>query len=270
MKQFNNANYSLDFNIFRKETFTGLGMNFHSHTSFKYKLNNIRTLLHRAYALCTSWRNFHQELEFLTGFFKNNAYPEHVVFNIINKFLNLKCSNNNIKTVKAEAKKMVMYQKIPFINDSTSGFIRAEMKKIIDKFYPQIDFRPVFYNPFTIKGLTNHKEKLPDSLCSGVCYIYKCGACSATYIGSSIKCLQTRAFEHFGRSPRTGNLLVKPLQSKVREHIFNCESNFTLDNFKILSSHSDQTLLRIAESLEICFSKPNLNVDTSSFPLHLV
>ena len=144
------------------------------------------------------------------------------------------------------------------------------MKRLMDKFYPHIDFRPVFFNNFSIKGLLSHKEKLPDGLCSGVCYNYTCDACSATYIGSTIKCLKTRADEHFGRSSRTGNLLVRPLQSKVREHIFSCNSVLSLDDFKILSSFNDHIQLRIAESLEIHFRKPNINGDLSSFPLLLV
>ena len=48
IKNFNTNGFTLDLDIFRKKTFTGLGMNFHSHTSLKYKLNNVRTLLHRA------------------------------------------------------------------------------------------------------------------------------------------------------------------------------------------------------------------------------
>ena len=68
-KHFNAESISLDFSIFRKKTFTGLGMNFHSHTCFRYKLNNIRTLLHRAYALCNSWMSLQTEFEFLISFF---------------------------------------------------------------------------------------------------------------------------------------------------------------------------------------------------------
>ena len=244
-------------------------MNFHSHTCFKYKLNNIRTLLHRAYTLCSSWISLHREVEFLIEFFKKNAYPEHIVFNIINKFLDKKC-NNVVKPVKAEAEKLIMYQNIPYINDQCSKFLRQETRKIIDKFYPHIDFRLVFFNSFTIKGLLNHKEKLPDGLCSGVCYIFKCGACSATYIGSTVKCLRTRANEHLGRSSRTGSLLVKPLQSKVRDHIFTCTARADENNFKVLNSFNEQTLLRIAESLEIHYKKPDLNSETSSFPLLLL
>ena len=160
-----------------------------------------------------------------------------------------------------------MYHKIPYINDICSTYMRKEIKKITERFYAHIDFRPVFFNPFTIKGLLSHKERLPNGLRSGICYIYQCSACSATYVGSSIRCLRTRADEHFGRSSRTGNLLVRPVQSKVRDHIFSCESGFSLEDFKILDSCNEQLLLRMSESLEIHFRKPTINSDSSSFPL---
>ena len=244
-------------------------MNFHSHTSFNYKLNNIRTLVHRAYTLCSSWVSIDLELRFLINYFKDNAYPENIIFKIINKFL-ITQYETKTKTNPIQVEKMVIYQKIPYINDICSSFIKKELQKTIERFYPQIDLKTVFFNAFTVQSLLSHKEKLPSALCSGVCYNYKCGACGATYVGSTIKCLRSRVEEHFGRSSRTGSLLARPLQSKVREHIFNCTVGYKTDDFTVLSSFSDNILLRIAESIEISFRKPNLNCDSSSFPLFLL
>ena len=47
-------------------------MNFHSYTFTNFKLNNIKTLLHRAYSLCSSWDEFHEEVTFLSQYFKEN------------------------------------------------------------------------------------------------------------------------------------------------------------------------------------------------------
>ena len=41
----------LDFSIFRKPTFTGLGISFLSECFAQYKINSIRTLVQRAYNL---------------------------------------------------------------------------------------------------------------------------------------------------------------------------------------------------------------------------
>ena len=125
-------------------------------------------------------------------------------------------------------------------------------------------------NNLTIQGLTSHKEKLPVGLSSGIVYLFQCGACSATYIGHSKKCLLTRAHEHLGRSSRTGSLLVRPPQSSIRDHLERCGLGGSIENFKVLGSFNNQILLRILESLEIYFRKPSLNIDGSSFPLQIV
>ena len=128
----------------------------------------------------------------------------------------------------------------------------------------------VFCNPNTIQGLTKHKEKLPGTLQSGVCYSYECDDCHAIYIGSSIRALRTRANEHFGRSSRSGNILTNPTASSIREHFISCKSKMSMDDFKVLETHSDPLALRIAESILIAESKPTLNQDLSAFPLMLI
>ena len=266
-KSGNNGN-EFNLGIFRKATFTGLGMNFHSHTYINFKLNNIRTLLYRAYSLCNTWQLFHEEIQFLMNFFKSNAYPENIIFKIINKFLWKKTENPPPQ--KSEAKKCIFYHKLPFINNIMTSHIKKDLQRIVSRYFPQIDFRPVFFNNFTIRTILNHKERLPDALLSDICYSYLCGACGATYVGSSKRCLFTRAYEHFGKSNRTGNWLAKPTPSSIREHLITCRFTTSLENFKIISSFSNNILLRIAESLEIKFRKPLLNSDASAQPLLLV
>ena len=48
--------------IFRKSTFTGLGMNFFSHCSYSFKINSCKTLIHRAFSLFSNWLTFHKEI----------------------------------------------------------------------------------------------------------------------------------------------------------------------------------------------------------------
>jgi hypothetical protein len=55
--------------IFRKPTFTGLGLSYFSFAPYIHKLNSIRTLLHRAYHLSSDYFSFSTELQFLKTFF---------------------------------------------------------------------------------------------------------------------------------------------------------------------------------------------------------
>ena len=253
--------------VFRKKTFTGLGMNFNSYTFYNFKLNNIRTLIFRAFKLSSGWSDFHREVEYLLKYFRNNGYPEKVVFSVINKFL---MSIFRPKMKETTVPKLVMYVKFPFINNFSCDFLKQEIGRILCFRYPQIDFRFLFVNKGTIQGLLNHKEKLPVALSSGLVYSYGCGACGATYIGQTKKSLRTRAAEHFGISSRTGALLVRAPQSAVRDHILECGSGRSLEDFKKVRSFNNPILLKIYESLDIHFKKPILNRENSSHPLLLI
>ena len=73
--------------IYRKPTFTTLSTNFFSAIPYNFKINSIKTLLHRAYHLCSNWSDFHSEIEYLANFFRLNSFPDHLLPKLVNKFL---------------------------------------------------------------------------------------------------------------------------------------------------------------------------------------
>ena len=74
-------------------------------------------------------------------------------------------------------------------------------------------------------------------------------------------------------SERTGSRLTRPAHSNIRSH---CENTSLVcgpvkqDNFRILGYQTNQTKLRILESLFIHCRKPNLNDLASSYDLKFV
>ena len=74
----------LDFSVFRKPTFTGLGINFLSECFTQYKINSIRTLVHRAYNLSSSLLSFHIETEFLKTYFSDNSFNPDIFYKVVN------------------------------------------------------------------------------------------------------------------------------------------------------------------------------------------
>ena len=126
------------FEIFRKLTFTGLGLNYHSYSYMNFKVNNIKTLLFRAYKLCSNWLDFHKEAEFLLSYFKKNGYPERLVFNVLNKFL---VNTFRHKPIVHTAEKLIMYVKFPFLNNVCSQFMKNEIGAMLKFKYPYIDFK---------------------------------------------------------------------------------------------------------------------------------
>ena len=85
--------------VYRKDTYTGLGLNFHSFVPSLFKINSIRTLLHRAYNICSTWHIFHEEVERLRKYFYMNCYPRELVDKHIKKFVSSKFATNNEESI---------------------------------------------------------------------------------------------------------------------------------------------------------------------------
>ena len=79
---------SFNLSIFRKPTHTSLGLNYFSYVPLIYKINAIKSLIHRAYHLCSNFNLFNGEIENLNQYFNNNNYPLRLVQSITKKFLN--------------------------------------------------------------------------------------------------------------------------------------------------------------------------------------
>ena len=197
----------------------------------------------------------------------NNGYPEYIYFHKLKKFL------NNIFLPKAKistAEKEIIYAKIPFYGDKISKELNKQLKKIFQQYYPQIKLRTVYFNHFKIKSFFKHKDIVPPAWCSDIVYMFKCAICDNCYLGSSNRSLAIRMSEHQGRSYRTKQFVSRPLQSAVRDHCENsCSKLVSQEEFSIIYKGSNNSDIRIAESLLIKEIKPALNNEISSFPLKL-
>ena len=74
-----------------------MGISYFSYCTDKFKINNIKTLLHRAFNICSNYVLLDNELQFLTSFFINNGFSRIFIQSKIGNFLNNKLvgSRNN-------------------------------------------------------------------------------------------------------------------------------------------------------------------------------
>ena len=197
---------SFDTSVYRKQTFTGLGLNYMSSVPDLFKINAIRTLINRAYSHCSTWQFFHDEIKKLGQYFTNNGYPMYLFDNMVRKLLHHKL---NPKLPKHLVEKDIRYVNLPFY-----GYVSYNLRKYLNnlfvKTYPQCDFRFIFTNPNTVSRFFPFKDRIPDLLCSNIVYKFQCSSCNAGYIGSTCRNLKSRIFEHIGRSVRTGSVLSNP------------------------------------------------------------
>ena len=259
---------NIDISIYRKPSFTGLGINYISACYKNFKLNSFNTLYHRAYRLSSTYLNFHKEILFLNNFFSCNGFPQHIINSKLRTFLN---NIFNPPTKYYGPPKMNLFIKVPFFTDDINNFFRDELNKIFYKYFPQIKANLVFFNNNKLKRYVNHKEKLPFYCCSMVVYKFECPSCQEVYIGSTKKSLFSRFHDHKGTSCRTNRVLSSPLSSSIRDHChIQCKCNFSIENFKIIFSGSNETEIRIAESMLIKKYNPTLNHESTSYPLKLI
>ena len=241
--------------VYRKSTYTGLGLNFYSFVPLLFKINSIKTLIHRAYNICSSWKIFHYELDKLRNYFDVNSYPKDLVEKHIKRFIANKFANaNTSETVPKEIK----YITLPFLGHF-SYQLRNNLSNLLKKHVPDVNFRFIFVNRNTIGSLFKTKDPIPVPLCSNVVYSFTCPDCMSRYVGSTSRNLKIRIAEHKGVSYRTNSLITKPSFSMIREHSVKHNHEIREQDFSIKYRAKCTLDLRIAESLAIMKEKPDLN-----------
>ena len=252
--------------VYRKPTFSGLFTNFHSFVPSVYKRSLVCCLLHRIFHLCSSYENFHAQLEAVRTLFNLNGFPPRMFDQLARRFL------NNLfepKPPVLTVPKKIVYFCLPFTG-SHSLQIRTQITRLCSAAYPRLNIRFVFRSSARISSFFPFKDRIPKFLRSGVVYLFKCRCCSASYVGQTTRHLHTRVSEHLGISPITGKpSSSSPVMSSIFCHLKTTGHTANFDDFEILSSRSDDRELMIHESLLISKLKPTLNVQGSPIPLNL-
>ena len=259
---------SLETSVYRKPTFTGLGLSYFSFCLFRFKVNAIKTLLSRAYCISSNYLSLHTEFEYLKRFFSANGYPAHLVESIIKKLLNNKLgsapqqiSTENINT---------HYVSLPYFGCKSEQMM-DELLRLFKKYCPSVTFRIVLVNNYKMSSLFKFKDVLPCMSRSSIVYTFTCAVCGTQYTGSTCRTFNIRVSEHAGKSHRTGRPLAVPPHSAIRAHTENtCGAPVRHEHFKIVDSASDPVSLRILESLYIFKHRPQLNDTASAYPLNVV
>ena len=256
------SNGKFSTSVYRKPTFTGLFTNFHSFIPLAYKRSLVSCLLHRIFNLCSTYENFHAQLEVVRKLFNLNGFPFHMFDHLVRRFLdNMFDPKPTLYTVP----KKIVYFCLPFTG-SHSLQIRNQITRLCNAAYPHLNIRFVFRSSTRISSFFPFKDKVPKLMRSGVVYLFKCRCCSASYVGQTTRHLHTRISEHL----ETGKPSSSPVMSSIFSHLNSTGHSANFDDFEILSSCSDTCELMIHESFLISKLKPSLNVQGSSIPLNLL
>ena len=255
--------------VYRKPTFSGLGLSFFSFCSLRFKINAVKTLVFRAYNICSGYVCLHKEFEFLCEFFCNNGYPKFLVHKVISNFLNSRYEQSVMKTESCES----VYLSLPYFGQQSEK-LKSELCKILKKYIPNKHFNIILVNKSRLGNFFRFKDALPMCMRSNLVYHFSCASsCEASergYVGSTIRTLGNRIADHMGVSYRTSLRLAHPPHSSIRLHCEECNVPVKPDNFKILAQCSSEIELRLLESMYIFKLKPPINDTASAFPLQIV
>ena len=239
-------NNILDTTVYRKPTYTNLLLNFKALCPMHWKTGLLITLLHRAYLVCNSWTNFHDEVTKLIHIFNLNGYPIAFIHKHIKSFLNnkFKLSNNdNLENDSLLANHII---KIPFIG-LDSIILKKKIRQCIKKINRDFNVSVVFITE-KLGNCFSLKDKTPMPLLAGVVYKFSCEVDPQhTYIGKTIRHLSIRIKEH------------KTNVSAIYDHRMTCNCKCNIDNFEILNKSNEDFSLKILEAIYIKRNNPSLN-----------
>ena len=112
--------------VFCKKTSIGLYTNFTSFNQFSYKIGLIKTLLHHAFEISSSWNFFDQEKRKIKNLLMKNLYPSYLIDKEIKTFLENKFTTKENTNIDHN-NKSVSYYKLPYIG----SYSNSTKKKIM-------------------------------------------------------------------------------------------------------------------------------------------
>ena len=251
-----NHNKNLVTSIHTKPTSSGECMNYLSIAPERYKLGVIRTFLHRAYTVCSTWATLHAELTRIHQLLANNNYPQDVIEEEIRKFLDKKVTNVNNKL---DDEAIIFY----YMNQFTSQYKQdeARLRKIISDNVSGVENKCIkmfiYYKNRKVRDLfiRNNIHTTPDVLRSHVVYSYTCkqDGCRPVnmYVGYTECTLTDRMRNH----AQNGSIIKHSIDS----HQQKLTTAQILENTEILRHFPTKEDLTIAEALIIKEKEPILN-----------
>ena len=247
-----NDNGALSSKWFRKQTDTGLTLNFHSLAPLRYKKSVMIGFVHRIYRSCSSWAMVHKGLEEAKVILIKNQYPSELVESTFHETLTKIIKPDN--TESGEKEPMSRSDNACLLNVPEKDkylFFLNYRGKVSEKFAHAVKrlnlpCRVIMTLNKTKHVLTNLKTPIPAMSQSHVVYKVTCPHCDMSYVGQTARHLSTRIREHFSSG------------GKLKGHFDNCKVDPTNEMVKILGKARGDKLLTL-EALFISKLAPKLN-----------
>ena len=239
-----------------KPTHTGLYTNWYSFTPRKYKINLVKTLLSRAWDICSTYELFDHDVKVIKNNLIKNQYPEAIIDPIVKKFIASKMENRDIQPTVATVEKKEVLVILPY-HGKLSSKLFMQLKKLLSLTYPQVSLQLIFRTTYRVHNMFQYKDPIPLRFISNVVYGIHCTYCDSLYVGKTKRQLEVRFKEHTNHRNPTA----------VTSHMLQYDHRITFDDMSVITHGKNDTELLIKESLVCKFRKPALNNNVKSYPL---
>ena len=251
--------------IYRKTTFTGEYINFHSYCSRRRKTNLIRTLVDRAMKICSS-ELLQTELDNISTILEGNGFPKQLVFNTMQRRM------DENKSPKIGPQLDAIPLKLPFLGEK-SYTMEKHIKSSVRQCYNSASARIIFSSKPNFTPA--NKDPIPLFNKSFVVYHFRCH-CGNDYIGQTARRFVVRLNEHVPKCVRT--FLANPIgayrndkqlvnaakKSSIAKHLLNnhkeCGKHYEDSMFKIIRNCKSDYQLKVTEAVLISTLEPTLCV----------
>ncbi|CAF4885849.1 unnamed protein product, partial [Rotaria socialis] len=184
--------------IYRKPTYTGLLMNYHSYVPMQYKNDGIITMVNRSLIICSTYTSLAAEFNEIRRIGLLNGYTSSFIDTIIGiKLIQYRKKNNDViqsPQTGSDVKKR-MYVEIPFIENATKEF-RNKITHLCNKLRPDLDIQFFMKPPPAVQMLYQTKDPINKKMKSDVVYSINCTQCQHSYIGKTERQCIKRLHEH--------------------------------------------------------------------------
>ena len=177
-----------------------------------------------------------------------NAYLPFLIHKVIKNDLDYKFFSN---LNQLKDKFDVHYFKLPYISN-LAHHIKNKLLKLCQEFCKENFNIKLVFNSFKIKNYSSYKDPIPNDLKSFLVSKFTCPSFSCSYIGKTCDHFKTRIVEHIKKDNKSH--IFKPLHSTAT-----CFDSCNSLCFKIVDKDNSEFDLKIRETLNINWGKPNLN-----------
>ena len=245
--------------VYVKTTSSGDCINFSSICPDTYKKGAIKTLLHRAYQICSSWDSLHQEIYRLKQLFTNNDYPMALIDKTINQFLHKNLTNTD-QSQPTSGHTIKMF----FCNQMCSNYKieETQLQKIIQNNLKTVREEDeiklyIYYRNKKLKNLVMRNRYQPPMEDSHVVYKYtctkeECNSSEKCYIGYTEMTIKDRMRNHGQHGSIIEHLREEHSIQKVK-------TKELMESVTVIGRANTKQDLLLLEALHIKQNKPALN-----------